>query len=682
LDTKSKKSKPFTAWLCFFLAVSIMLGLLITVFAGLGYSGGNWEVLKAPFTDYNNSTAFKQRTADYYGRLFSLVADPSAHDNDNVETTKRFLDNEGANLKYYAVNKNNNFLVQNIKPEPSSLSDSAKIPTLPAEYNYFWYFDGEKLRVIDHGKPIDIQRRDSGYQRIFHGYRYNLAPDNVSDIRVVLAVQDNLVENPYAHSKYYGDQQFLSIIGRIYTGLLVLGLLLLVFAIINRPSKREFDRKLASWMGRMWLEVKLLLSLLALMFFGGVAYSYYPGWDYPLLVNILFNATLTSCFIIACFWWFYLIIIDLIVNGKSFFTHNSINSLLTRYRKYEKRYPWQKLMLKRAYMLVAAEAALALISVIFVLIALGSGGLALLLAFLIAGAGIYLIYRYLKRYEETINDLGKLMDHIELIKNGDIGTRLEVAQDADIYPAVQNLNYIQEGMGIAVAEKMKSERMKIDLITNVSHDLKTPLTSIISYVELLNKEDGLPEHINDYIGILAQKSEHLKNLIQDLFDLSKASSNNLPLDMETIDLARLAKQALADMEEPIAASGLTFRINIPDEPVYIISDGKKLYRVLENLIMNTLKYSLSGSRVFVDLTVDGKEVTATIKNTAKYEMTFDEDEILQRFVRGDKFRSSEGSGLGLSIAQTFTEVCGGKFSVKIDGDLFKVELRFETIPEN
>jgi len=384
--------------------------------------------------------------------------------------------------------------------------------------------------------------------------------------------------------------------------------------------------------------------------------------------------------IIACFWWFYLILIDLIVNGKNFFTHNAINSLLTRYRKYEKGYPWQKLMLKRAYMLVGVEAVLALISVIFVLT--GSSGGTLLLAFLIAGAGIYLIYRYLKRYTETVSDLGKLMDHIELIKNGDMSTRLEVTEDADIYPAVQNLNYIQEGMGIAVAEKMKSERMKIDLITNVSHDLKTPLTSIISYVDLLNKEDGLPEHINDYIGILAQKSEHLKNLIQDLFDLSKASSNNLALDMEKIDLARLVKQALADMEEPITASGLTFRINIPDEPVYITSDGKKLYRVLENLIVNTLKYSLSGSRVFVDLTVSSKEVTATIKNTANYEMTFDEDEILQRFARGDQSRSSEGSGLGLSIAQTFTEVCGGKFSIKIDGDLFKVELRFETVPEN
>ena len=372
-------------------------------------------------------------------------------------------------------------------------------------------------------------------------------------------------------------------------------------------------------------------------------------------------------------------LIDLYINGKKFFTHNSINSLLTWYRQYEKRYSWHQAMLKRAYGLVAIEAILALLSVLFLITAIGSGTLSLLAAFMIAGAGLYLIYRYLKHYDDTLGDLGRLMDHIELIKNGDMDIRLEAAADADIYPAAQNLNSIQEGMNAAVAEKVKSEHMKVELITNVSHDLKTPLTSIISYVDLLQKEEDLPEHVSDYIKILAQKSERLKNLIQDLFDLSKASSDNLNLDMEQIDLARLIKQTLADMEEPVKASGLTFRCNIPDDPVYIRSDGKKLYRVWENLISNALKYSLTGSRVFIDLTLDGKDAVATIKNTANYEMNFTEEEILQRFVRGDEARTTEGSGLGLSIAQSFTQICGGKFTIKIDGDLFKVELRFTNV---
>jgi len=249
-----------------------------------------------------------------------------------------------------------------------------------------------------------------------------------------------------------------------------------------------------------------------------------------------------------------------------------------------------------------------------------------------------------------------------------------------MYQTAINLNSIQEGMSNAVEEKMKSERMKVELITNVSHDLKTPLTSIISYIDLLAKEEGLPEHVNDYISILAQKSERLKNLIQDLFDLSKASSDSMALDLEKLDLARLIHQTMGDMEEQITASNLAFRLNIPDRPVIIESDGGKLRRVLENLISNALKYSLPGSRVFIDLVTTDGEAIATIKNTANYEMDFTPDDIMQRFVRGDESRSTEGSGLGLSIARSFTEICGGKFSITIDGDLFKVELRFSLAP--
>jgi signal transduction histidine kinase len=668
LDTKLRKSKPFTAWLCFFLAVSIITGLLITGLSALAHSNGNVEALQAPFTDYKSSSTFKERTGNYFRELFYLVASPSYR----REGTKWSLDNEGENLIYYAVNKDSGLLVKNIEGDLSPISDPEKMPDLPDGYKYYWYFDGQKVWVIEDGQPVYVERLDSGYWGIILREFSDKTTELVNS-EVFLAVKDTLVKNPYGHSQYYEEQQLLIVLGRIYIALLVLGVSLLVYALVRRREKREFDRKLASWSGQMWLEVKLLLSLLALTL--TVAY---PLMGYSGSFEWLWGVILVSCFTLLGLWWFYLMLVDLVFNGKSFFTHNSINSLLTWYRKYESRYSWQKSMLKRAYLLVAAEAVMALISVMFLMVAIGdSSGLALLVALLIAGAGIYLIYRYLKRYEETLDNLGELMDHIELIKNGDMKTRLEVPADADIYPAAQNLNSIQEGMGIAVAEKMKSERMKIDLITNVSHDLKTPLTSIISYVELLNQEEGLPEQVNDYVKILAQKSERLKNLIQDLFDLSKANSENIALDLEQLDLARLIKQTLADLEEPINDSGLTFRLNIPDEPVYIVSDGKKLYRVWENLITNALKYSLSGSRVFIDLIADGESAWATVKNTANYEMNFSEDEILQRFARGDASRTSEGSGLGLSIAQSFTQICGGRFSIKIDGDLFKIELCFK-----
>jgi len=669
-----KKSKSFTAWLCFFLAVSIIGGLFITGLSALARFNGSVDALKAPFTDYKRSIAFKELTGNYFRELFDLVAYPST-DSRSKEWTKKYLDNEGENLLYYAVNKDSGLLVKNIEGDLPQISGAEMTPDLPAGYKYYWYFDGKKVWVIEDGQPVDVERLDSGYRGVIpREYADNTA--ELANSKVFMAVKDTLVKNPYGHSQYYMEQQFMRVLGWIYIALLVVGIALLIYAIIRRREKREFDRKLASWSGQIWLEVKMVLSLLAL----SLALTIYIDFSgvYGFAFEWVWGIFLVSCFTLVGLWWFYLMLVDLIFNGKSFFTHNSINSLLTWYRKYESRYSWQKSMLNRAYLLVAVEAVMALISVMFLLAAInGAGELALLAALLIAGAGIYLIYRYLKRYDETLSDLGKLMDHIELVKNGDMKTRLEVPADSNVYPAAQNLNSIQEGIGIAVAEKMKSERMKIDLITNVSHDLKTPLTSIISYVELLNREEGLPEHVNDYVKILSQKSERLKNIIQDLFDLSKANSDNIALDMEQLDLALLIKQTLADMEELINGSGLTFRLNIPDEPVYIVSDGKKLYRVWENLITNALKYSLSGTRVYIDLTADGESARAAIKNTANYEMNFSADEILQRFTRGDASRTSEGSGLGLPIAQSFTQICGGRFNIRIDGDLFKVELCFK-----
>lgn len=668
MDTKLRKSKPFTAWLCFFLAINIVGVLLFTGLGVLAHAGGNFHVLKTNLSAaYKNSQAFKERTGQYFSEMLSLVAD-STPNNSHRQMTKQLLDDEGGNLRYYIINQDTGLELTNT----GSLTFSGNLPNLPADYKYSWYFDGQQIRVMNNGQLVDIERVESGYRGFIPNLNiYTDNPTKLTNSQIILAVKDELQANPYGRSMYYWEQHFLAIIGPTYLALGALAITMLVYAFFRRRDKREFDRKLATWSGRMWLEIKILLSFLVLTMLGGILSSY--SWNRSDPFTSVFSFTILGLVILPVLWWFYLVLVDLVVNGKSFFTHNTINSLLAWYRKFESRYSWQRAMLKRAYWLVAAEAVLALISVFLLAVNISS---LLLVALLIAGAGIYLIYRYLKRYDGTISDLGKLMDHIELMKNGDMETRLEVATDADIYPAAQNLNSIQEGLGIAVTEKMKSERMKIDLITNVSHDLKTPLTSIISYVDLMHKEAGLPEHVNDYIKILAQKSERLKNLIQDLFDLSKASSENIALDMEQLDLARLIKQTLADMEEPINASGLTFRLNIPEEPVYIVSDGKKLYRVWENLIANTLKYSLLGSRVFIDLTVDQNGPFVTIKNTANYEMNFTEDEILQRFVRGDESRTTEGAGLGLSIAQSFTQICGGQFSIKIDGDLFKVALRF------
>lgn len=676
MDTKLRNSKPVTVWLCYFLAVSIFIGLLITGTAALSNTRGNLGELKACFTDYQRSFAFKERTGSYYRQLFAVNYSTAEY----LEKTKQSLADEGDNLKYYVVNRDTGLVLSNIEEQFLPTDPNKRMPDLPKGYDYFWYFDGQKVRVVEDGQPVDVERLDSGYQGIIPSLgEFSDRNAEFINCEMLLAVKDPVVKNPYGNSQYYEERQFLFVLGWIYLSLFAAAIALSVYVLIKRREKQEFDRKLASWSGRIWLEIKMLLTLIVVILFIHAVSNFYLPWSGP--YNWTMGTVFISCMILLVFWWGYVMFIDLIFNRKSFFTHNSIHSLLTGYREYEKKYSWQKAMLNRAYVLVAAEAVLALTSVMFLMGAAmaGSGGLALLAALLIAAAGIYLIYRYFKHFGHTLTDLGKLTDHLERMKNGDMGTRLELAENTDMYKAACNLNSIQEGMGRAIAEKMKSERMKIELITNVSHDLKTPLTSIISYVDLLAKEEELPEHVKDYVKILAQKSERLKNLIQDLFDLSKANSEDITLDMEKIDLARLIKQTLADMQEQIAESGLTFRINIPDESVNILGDGQKLYRVWENLITNTLKYSLMGSRVFIDLTVDERGAVATIKNTANYEMNFNEEEILQRFVRGDESRTTEGAGLGLAIAQSFTQISGGRFEIIIDGDLFKAEMVFKSV---
>lgn len=240
---------------------------------------------------------------------------------------------------------------------------------------------------------------------------------------------------------------------------------------------------------------------------------------------------------------------------------------------------------------------------------------------------------------------------------------------------MEQLDALSEGYKKSVEESVHAERMKIELVTNVSHDLKTPLTSIISYVELLSKEE-LPPVAQDYVKVLQTKSERLKNIVSDVFELAKTTSGEISVEKERLDLTKLSWQTLGEMEDKITNAGLELRAKICDPPVTVISDGKRLYRILQNLLDNAVKYSLNGTRVYYTLNRLDQKAVITIKNISACEMDFTPDEILERFSRGDKSRTTEGSGLGLSIAQGFTLACGGKFNVDIDGDMFKVTLEF------
>lgn len=238
------------------------------------------------------------------------------------------------------------------------------------------------------------------------------------------------------------------------------------------------------------------------------------------------------------------------------------------------------------------------------------------------------------------------------------------------------INKIGDGLDRAVEESMKSERLKTDLITNVSHDIKTPLTSIINYVELLKRENFEDPKIQNYIKVLEEKAYRLKTLTEDVVEASKVSSGNVKLEKINLNLVELINQTSAEFEEKFAARNLKLVVTMPEEPTMIYADGRRMWRVLANIFNNAAKYAMTGTRIYADLAQTEEEVVFTLKNVSEQPLNISADELTERFIRGDVSRSTEGSGLGLSIAQNLTKLQGGSFELYLDGDLFKVQIRF------
>lgn len=263
------------------------------------------------------------------------------------------------------------------------------------------------------------------------------------------------------------------------------------------------------------------------------------------------------------------------------------------------------------------------------------------------------------------------------IAAGDLSYRVDTSKMLwDLKEHGENLNSIGLGMTKAVDERMKSERFKTELITNVSHDIKTPLTSIINYVDLISKEECKNKKIDEYVSVLARQSERLKKLIEDLVEASKASTGNIDVSLAPCDAGVLVSQTAGEYAEKLQGSALETIVCAPAAPLTIMADGRLLWRVFDNLINNVCKYAQPDTRVYLSAERVGGEVVISLKNISKYPLNITAEELMERFVRGDSSRSTEGSGLGLSIAKSLTELMSGSFELTIDGDLFKVSLRF------
>lgn len=307
--------------------------------------------------------------------------------------------------------------------------------------------------------------------------------------------------------------------------------------------------------------------------------------------------------------------------------------------------------------------------VIFFTVATIATPVGLIVGLLFFGAACFVVACRAKDYDEIKKGVGE-------IRNGNVAYKIPEVKSQDMCVLAENINDLAKGLDEAVSGRVKAERLKTELITNVSHDLKTPITSIINYTELLSQVEALPEEARDYVSVIAKKSDRLKRLTQDLFDISKVQSGNENVVLEKLDVALLIQQALAEQDNEIQSSGLPFCVDAQKE-LYITADGRKMSRVMSNLIGNILKYTMKNTRVFITAKKQDENVVMEFKNISAYPLDFKAEEITQRFVRGDESRTTDGNGLGLAIAKSYTEICGGRFEIITDGDLFKAILTFE-----
>ncbi len=289
----------------------------------------------------------------------------------------------------------------------------------------------------------------------------------------------------------------------------------------------------------------------------------------------------------------------------------------------------------------------------------------------------YILFRILL---EKFTGMNKIRNKIENMYRGDVDNPLNEEEfKGEQKEIAKELNDISGGLSNAINEAMKSERLKTELITNVSHDIKTPLTSIINYVDLMKNENIENPKVQEYLEILDNKSQRLKKLTEDLVEASKASSGNIKLTIEKLNLKELIKQVRGEFEDKFEKRGLTIIETLPEEEIYIEADSRYMYRVLENMYVNISKYALENSRVYIDVEKENDTAKVILKNISKDKLNISVDELMQRFVRGDSARSTEGSGLGISIAKSLTELQKGKFNIYLDGDLFKVVIEFKIV---
>ena len=674
MATKLKNRNPVVTFVLFFLSLSIFLGTIVGSLLFLSYGQAAYVAL-----DYKNTPSYR---GFLVGSLAQNAVEQLLSPTFSEDVTTLF-EQEGNNVSWALFDEQGELCAGNTN-EPSvesflqTYQDQLEISWRERSQTEYEFFNATSYSGYDHllvirgnwiQENINLQKSMQGREYFINQSPYaawfsptlrerlSSYPEGAGPAVCIAIRSDGLLINNTGeiYSAYYHWFRTMQVV-LIVSLIAFCSLIGLLIVAIRHKSFAVACHTLARWSGYLVLEGKLVLLVVAvgLMAFG--------------LDTLMWGREESIFFVFCSFWIVWLLLNDLRCNGRRVFFHNIPMLILRFLRSLDSRYAFCARMKRRLVVLIGTEALLLLLAV-FITLALGWAGL--LVGFFLLGFGVFLLVHYIVGYNRQVDELASVMDYTAQVRSGAATQPLMLPANSDFTRLADDLNDIHSGMARMVDARIKSDRMKAELITNVSHDLKTPLTSIINYVDLLSKEELSPSFANDYVKILAGKSERLKNLVQDLFEISKAQSGAIDFSPEQLNIVSLLEQTVAEMDARTAQAGNEIRLQFSQPLLLVCADGKKLHRVFENLLGNALKYSMPGTRVYVSMECSGQYVHITFKNVAGYEMNFTEQEIVERFQRGDASRTSEGSGLGLAIVKSFLELNGGNLRIELDGDLFK-----------
>ncbi len=618
---------------------------------------------------------------------------------DSVEHYEKYGRYYGNDVLYHNLSEN---LMVEIKDDSGKIIysniDESNMSTVFNKQDYTFSVLKEEYRNSENDPNYDNDSNyeDEGILRETSVYDYKADRYEDKTYTITICVKENLVEKD---AFYYVGELFDAIAGKqilffIYTILsLVVAVVLLIFLMCSAGHKADFegiyifkfdkfpiDILIAIWAGLTWLLAWGVVSFIDLAFYQMVTYNYDPAmWSaMPFLALLLILAVVLDAVLLA---------ILLMTSAVRFKTETYIkssliykvlylvfailkksSSVIFRFCKKTLHLIWSFL---RSIPLVwkTVVSVIAFMFIEFIILALdwGEWWPAAWVFNGILCAGIIAVTILLKRIKKGTEEIAK----------GNLYKKIDTKyMFLDIKDHAININNINDGIAKAVEERMKSERFKTELITNVSHDIKTPLTSIINYVDLLEKEEIENETAKEYIGVLSRQSARLKKLVEDLLEASKASTGNVNVNLTQLELGILLSQALGEYDEKFSKSNLQVILKKTDDLLLVMADNRHIWRVFDNILNNISKYAQPNTRVYIDAKRNGKMAEISFRNISKDPLNISGDELMERFVRGDSSRNTEGSGLGLSIAKSLTEVQKGKLDIQIDGDLFKVHLTF------